>query len=139
MAVLSGRTAAEEKKLWLIRDWHDGTLGIYGYKGDDTEITIPAMIGKKRVTTLFRTPYKNFAQYVALTKVIISEGIERIEEKTFEWWFNPGLTEIVIPASVTEIEEQDFRFPEDVTIYGVPGSCAEKYAEEHGISFVVKT
>ena len=118
-------------------------MGIYGYKGNDNEITIPAQFGRKRVTTLFKCDnhplYRYFARNVALTKVIISEGIERIEKNTFEWWYNPGLTEIVIPASVVVIEEQDFRFPEDVTIYGMPGSCAEKYAAEHGISFVIKT
>ena len=135
-------SAAEEKKQWFIKDWKDGTLGIYGYKGDDSEITIPAQFGKKKVTTLFRSDryplYRNFSQNAALTKVIISDGIEKIEEKTFEWWFNPGLTEIVIPASVTVIEEQDFRFPEDITIYGPSGSCAERYAAEHGIAFVSK-
>ncbi len=136
----AGLTAAEARKQWFVKDWNDGTLGIYGYKGDESEITIPARVGKKRVTTLLRSEkyplYRRFSQFSALTKVVISCGIEKIEEKTFEWWYNPKLTAIVIPPSVTTIEEQDFRFSDEVTIYGEPGSCAEKYAAEHGIAFI---
>ncbi len=50
-----------------------------------------------------------------------------------------GLTSIVIPDSVTEIGSSAFSDCTSLTIYGVKGSCAETYAKENNIPFVVKT
>ena len=47
-----------------------------------------------------------------------------------------GLTDITIPQSVTTIVSTAFSYPDRLTIYGVAGSYAETYANNHSIKFV---
>ena len=83
-----------------------------------------------------------------LDRVIISEGVKEIGRSAFRDC--PLLKTIVIPESVTFIGDTaigcfDFSgYPdykdilsngEEITIYGVPGSFAEEYANETGINF----
>lgn len=67
-----------------------------------------------------------------ITNLILPESVTSIEEFVF-WTCN--ITSIEIPASVTNIEEGAIA-GKIRTIYGEAGSQAEKYAVEHGITFV---
>ena len=67
----------------------------------------------------------------------IPEGIVSIESGAF-WGGLPS--QLAIPDSVTRIADDAFAYeeddlPEDFTLLGSSGSCAETYAREHGILF----
>lgn len=52
--------------------------------------------------------------------------------------FNPQFNEITIPSTVTYIELSAFQEVKDLTVYGEPGSAAEKLARDNGYKFVSK-
>ncbi|MDO4628179.1 MAG: leucine-rich repeat protein [Planctomycetia bacterium] len=71
--------------------------------------------------------------------VTISESVATIKSTAF--YGCPKLKSIHIPASVTQIGRNIFpgkNDSPDFTIYGNPGSEAEKYAKEHNIRFVAE-
>jgi len=69
-----------------------------------------------------------------ITEAVIGEGITHIGDRSF---YNCiSLKKIVIPESVTSIGTYAFKNCEELTIYGIPGSYAETYANENGIPFV---
>lgn len=112
----------------------------------------------KLPSTIKEIPYECFIYCYGLKEVDIPEGVEVIGQEAFEYCyalkrvslpeslkridyeaFNEvrGLTSIYIPASVTEFGSSIFDdAPHDFTIYGVPGSNAEKYAHDNGFRFV---
>ena len=47
-----------------------------------------------------------------------------------------SLTDVVIPASVTDINYLSFNDPDRVEVHAPKGSCAESYAKARHISFV---
>ena len=68
-----------------------------------------------------------------LKTVTLNEGTVTIEEGVF--YDCPVLEKVVIPASVTTIDEDAFDSETTATIYAPAGSYAETYAREHGIKF----
>ncbi|MCR5608444.1 MAG: leucine-rich repeat protein [Lachnospiraceae bacterium] len=72
--------------------------------------------------------------------ITYEEGITEIEDPLY---LLPELKSVYIPNSVVRIHEDAFGddadFKNQVTIYGVKGSYAETYANEHGIKFVNKS
>ena len=69
-----------------------------------------------------------------LQSITIPDGVRRIGTCAFECCEN--LQSITIPESVTEIGREAFgRCDRLQTIYGVPGSIAERYAKENHIVF----
>lgn len=75
-----------------------------------------------------------FAYCSSLTKIILPNGTTRIYHYAF--LDCPNLTEITIPRSVTYIGMSVFSYPEKMTIYGIPGTNAENYANTNNIDFV---
>jgi len=69
-----------------------------------------------------------------LTEVTIEEGCIHIGFRAFGNC--KRLQSIMIPASVKQIENEAFLNCTKLTIYGVPGSYAETYAQNHKIPFV---
>ena len=84
-------SATALKKNWSYKKREDGTLIITSYKGSDTAVTIPAVIGKQKVTAIGENalsatwwlPYKNLTIRKQITEITIPEGIEIIEERAF--------------------------------------------------------
>lgn len=70
-----------------------------------------------------------------MTKEIIieDEGITKIGDTAFLNCFR--LEKITIPETVTSISKTAFYGCEDVTIYGMKNSAAEKFADENGFTF----
>lgn len=69
-----------------------------------------------------------------LTSITIPEGVTKINETTFSWCQN--LQSLYIPESVTEIHEVFWwGLNDDIVIYGIEGSYAEKSCIERGINF----
>ncbi len=76
--------------------------------------------------------YDAFNGCKSLTSVNIPDGVTSIDAYAFD--FCPRLTSITIPESVTSIHEW-WGDCGSLTIYGVPGSYAQTYAEKQRIPF----
>ena len=69
------------------------------------------------------------------TSVIPSDGsVTSIEP--FAFGGQSELMKMTIPECITSIDDTSFAGCDNLTIYGVKGSCAETYAKEKGIPFV---
>lgn len=73
-----------------------------------------------------------FSHCYQLQRIILNEGIQKISNIFLA---NKELAYIQIPETITSIRDDAFRDCPNVTIYGVRGSYAETYANEHGIPF----
>ena len=75
-----------------------------------------------------------FEYCTSLTNIEIPDGVTSIGDFAFRDC--SSLTSVTIPESVTYIGWYAFEgCPDDMVIFGVPGSYAEDYAEENGILF----
>lgn len=84
-----------------------GNVTITHYKGDASELVIPASIDGKRVSTL---AYGAFSNNEKLTSVVIEEGVGALENSAFYNCAN--LAKIDLPSTITSIG------------YGVFSNCA---------------
>lgn len=111
------------KTLWNYKKREDGTLIINGYKGDRTEIEVPAKIGKSAVTAIKSEAFCPYQGGVI---------------KKTNGRFLKTITEITLPASVVEIGEKAFAYIDNLTVKAPRGSFAEKYCKEHNINYIPK-
>ncbi len=70
---------------------------------------------------------------IAAKTVEVTENVVSIGPRAFADCKN--LREITIPANVTEIDDSALSGCENVTVYGVKGSEAERFATENGFAF----
>ena len=103
-----------------------GARAFYGCSGL-TELTVPGSVSS--------IGNGAFSSCASLNSVTISEGVTAIGYEAFDSCY--ALSAITIPESVTSIEQGAISSFGEKTIYGVPGSEAERYAEENDIPFVV--
>ncbi|MEG2814479.1 MAG: leucine-rich repeat protein, partial [Oscillospiraceae bacterium] len=80
----------------------DGTLTITGYKGTNTEISIPEKIDNKTVTTIDNNAFYN----TKITKVTIPDSVTRIGNGAFSEC--DSLQKIKIPNKVASIGDRTF-------------------------------
>lgn len=107
--------------LWSYKKRKDGTIIINGYKGTQTEITIPAKIGKNPVTAIADeafSPFRNVSPFSSgviaengpflktITSVTLPESITEIGERAFSKCH--ALRSVNIPSGVTEIKNNSF-------------------------------
>lgn len=103
------------KKSWSYRKKEDGTLLVSGYKGTETQITVPAKIGKAVVTEIGEYAFSNVSPYATpaakkirqkLESVVIPKGITKLGACAF---FGCGcLANVELPEGITEIGSQTF-------------------------------
>ncbi len=107
------------------------SIGQYAFSSCNslTSITIPGSVAY----------IDGYAFYCCsnLTSITIKEGMTNIGDRAFENC--SSLTSITIPDGVTQIGWHAFRDCPNVTIYGVEGSYAQTYANEHDIPFRILT
>lgn len=84
-------------------------------------------------------------QQTSLKQLVVPQNVERIEDYIFNEhpqstspWYTP-IKSVVIPSSVTEINDNAFAFCDDVTLLCVQGSYAEDWAKKHDVAFKVIT
>jgi len=135
------------------RELEDGTLEITGYKGNDTELVIPAEINGKRVTGIGYEAFCNcrsltsielpagltsiwgdaFSGCSSLTSIELPAGLTSIEFGAFSGC--SSLTEIKLPASITSIEYDSFDNCVGLVLLVYKGSYAETYAKKYGLNY----
>jgi hypothetical protein len=118
-------TAADLRKLWVIRENNDKTITICGYKGNDHECEIPGQIGTKIVTAISGTQILNEESLFSTHRVVGYQPFGR----------NTNITRIVVPASVKKFDEVAFWECENLTIVAAKNSPAEKFAIENEMKF----
>ncbi len=95
------------------------------YDGREAEVTLPDTV------TCLSSAFQNVT---VVKKIIVNDGCEIITSQAFAAC--NGLKDVVIPASVTTIEEDAFEDITDrVTIHCEAGSYAEEYAKENFIAY----
>ena len=99
-------------------------IGEFAFDGTLKSVVIPGSV------TDFKTDV--FSHCYQLQRIILNEGIQKISNIFLA---NKELAYIQIPETVTSIDNYAFKGCPNVTIYGVRGSYAETYANEHGIPF----
>lgn len=141
----------EFKKTWGSENLEDGTLILTSYKGDKTEIVVPADNGKgKKITKLKKyifSPYydsqwglksKPKAKMESLNKIekiTIEEGIIAIDEGMCCRLKN--LKCVKFPKSLESIGKYAFD-SHNLTIHAPAGSYAETYAKIFNIPFIAE-
>lgn len=119
--------ATQMRKIWGYEKRPDGTLVITSYKGEETQLHIPAKIGKYPVTAIGASAFslhrsgRRWPQYAALygiRSVIIPEGVTAIEDGAFCGCEN--MAQIKLPDSLTQIGERAFAFCKSLVEIAVP-------------------
>lgn len=109
-------SASEMKKLWSWVKGEDGGLVITSYKGEETEVTVPAKIGKNSVTAIGdyalspaapRLPGDSVKRRAATRKIVVPSSVKKIGEGAFggvgyyHWTNTPSqLNELVLPDTL---------------------------------------
>ena len=103
---------SELKKLWKFEKREDGTIIITGYKGNRSEIVVPAKIGEDAVTAIGDYAFSPDAKGIReaqrevrknIAKVTLPDSVEYVGE--FAFFKCQSLTEINIPEKLTEISK----------------------------------
>lgn len=160
-------SAAVLKTLWSYKKREDGTLVINGYKGDQTEIIVPAKIGKSTVTAIAAEAFSPFHNSVivknghflkTITSVTLPESITEIGEQAFDNCY--ALRSVNIPSGVTKIGARAFAYTalekivlpqalisvgdgaflnaEKLTVIVSRDSYAEEYCRKYNIHYDLK-
>ena len=95
----------------------DGTVEITDYTGSATNLTIPATIGGKKVTSLGNS---SFYECKSLISVIIPDSVTSIGGSAFFGCSN--LTSISLPKGVTNIVNWTFAYCKSLTSISIPSS-----------------
>ena len=131
------------------------TCEITGYRGTDTNLTIPSSLGVYTVTSIGN---RAFDGCTSLTSVTIPEGVTSIGNRAFDSC--TSLTSVTIPESVTSIGNGAFDWCDSLTSVTIPKSVtnigagafsgitvllvelnttAEQYAKENHYHYVLTT
>ena len=94
-------TITHLKLLWRIKNIDDTSAEILGYKGNEDSITIPSMIGNRKVVKIRSSEAKN-EKFGDMKEVVIPDGVREIGTDAFCYCSN--LKSVVIPDSVVQIE-----------------------------------
>ena len=87
-------------------------------------------------TGLTKIPSQCFSHCDALAAVTVPYSVAQIEKKAFAECV--ALTQVTVPRGTTTIASDAFSYPAKLTIYGVPNTYAQTYAEEIGATFVAR-
>lgn len=104
------------KPLWSYKKREDGSIIITGYKGNSTEITVPAKIGKNEVKAIGKrafspnaprlTPEASDFRRKMIVKITLPDSVCEIGAGAFDGCLK--MCSVNIPYGVTEIGEETF-------------------------------
>ena len=119
-------TTTEPK--WHEFDFDPGTGWLNGYRGNETDLVVPAEIGGVKVKHLADNVFEGNAY---LERVVLPEDIHCIRNRTFGGC--AALREITIPGDVRTLIDTAFEgCPDDLLIICKEGSLAHTFAEGKG-------
>ena len=117
------------KRIWSYDKLEDGTLEITSYKGNDTDVVIPEVIGKSKVSKIGVHAFSDYhpsericAARKAIESIVIPSGVTKIGNSAFMGCEN--LKSIVIPSGVTEIGNSAFDGCENLESVFIPKSVS---------------
>lgn len=120
-------SVAAMKKIWSYKKQEDGTLIITSYKGSDTVVEIPSVIGKGKVTAIgedafstsswVRTPV-NIDTRKQITSITVPDGITKIEKTAF--FECEALQTVSLPETLKSIGSAAFRGCEKLKTISLP-------------------
>ncbi len=125
-------SASALKKLWSVKKREDGTLEISSYKGAETEVFIPALIGKSRVTAVGENAFyargedgriQNIGQRKKITSVTVPEGVTEIGASAFCGC--ESLETVKLPATLRAIGEEAFFGCKKLRDIEIPAGCTK--------------
>lgn len=102
---------------------------VYAYAFRDCT-SLQSVVLSRRIQTIM---YNTFQNCEALTDLVLPNGVKSISQCAFN---NAAIERITIPETVTSIDASAFTNPENITVYGVPGSTAEAFANSKDMIFV---
>lgn len=126
------------KQIWTTKKQSDGTLMITSYKGTETDVVIPDMIGKTTVSAIDPDTFSIYAPRItdeqkqtrdSITSVVIPGTIKCIPDKLLSGKKN--LKKVVIEDGVKEIGYNAFGYCdvlESVTINGKIGKASSPFS-----------
>jgi hypothetical protein len=115
------------KKVWSYEKLSDGTLLITSYKGTETNVVIPSVIGKTAVTVIgneafsassFGRKASNYEIRKKITSIIIPEGVKEI----WSWAFSccESLVTVTLPDTLKTISNYAFSSCEKLKDISIP-------------------
>ncbi len=125
-------TVAQLKQLWSYETYSDGSAKINGYKGTQTCVTVPSVIGRKVVDRIgnyaFSPSNGSYTERVRnarrkITLVIIPEGVRKIGDSAF--YSCSSLAEIRFPESLRYIGAGAFSCCESLESIELPDGVRE--------------
>ena len=143
----------DPKKNWLTEKLDDGTLLLKSYKGKETTVIVPDMIGKAKVTVIGYEAFSPYRERITdeqkevrrkIKEIVIPEGITSIRYSAFCGC--ESLESVTLPASITFIDDANlhitaYKIDEDIVkkVYAPAGSYAEQYAKKFSGITVINT
>ncbi len=125
-------TVAQMKQIWSYETYSDGSAKINGYKGTQTCVTVPSVIGRKVVDRIgnyaFSPSNGSYTERVRnarrkITLVIIPEGVSKIGDSAFAGC--KSLTEIRFPQSLRCVGLSAFSFCDSLENIELPDGVRE--------------
>lgn len=119
----------------------EGTLDIAGgaFEGCDliTGVTVPGTVKEvdmnEFVDDKFDEQSNTFKRIMKLNKLVFNDGVEKL----YGFGFSVGSLEIVVPATVKEINDgliSEVEYPDQLTVACYRNSTSDEFAKEHGIN-----
>lgn len=111
---------------YLYVELEDGTLSIVGYNGAGGDIVIPGEIDGKKVTRIGSMAFWGCyaaGNGIALTSVVIPNGVTTIEESAF--YYCEDMVSVELPESITTIEAGAFENCRNLKSISIPSGVTE--------------
>ena len=106
---------------WIFSEEADGTIIIKSYKGRETTVTIPNYINGKPVKKI----ESGYSTGMAGMGHLYSIWAEEIcSEKSFYWYSQQTITEVIIPEGIKTIGKYAFMFSKALEKVTIPSSVA---------------
>lgn len=114
---MSPASVAAMRKIWRYKKREDGTLVIYGYMGEASDVTVPEKIGKAVVTEISKLAFNGCN---TIKQVIVPGTVKSIGKRAF--FHCSVLEKVTLCEGVVEIGTQAFGACDNLVELRIPQS-----------------